>query len=264
MGEPDLVELREMLRTFSTRFDAGRPHLAAALDAVKTGRAATLIVSKLDRLSRSVHDASGLQHMPGGPAGRPSSLAVQPRPARRCCPKASLWVAETIAVESQVHSLHGRVGCSGAVVCIPGGLDAPRGTAGERVGVGRRAGCAVRTAERFVACSCWCDPGGRWGPRARLGIAAGCGRLERARERTESDRHLRAPVVAPIADADPTAIGVATDAATALTCGEVPVAVCDCVQVDDATLDNAVRAQLRSVEDVQHVSVAASGLVGGA
>src|SRR4051794_12815141 len=38
----------------------GRPQLAAALNAVETGQAATLVVAKLDRLSRSVHDAAGL------------------------------------------------------------------------------------------------------------------------------------------------------------------------------------------------------------
>src|SRR3954471_11509034 len=37
----------------------GRPQLAAALAAVESGRAATLVVAKIDRLSRSVHDASG-------------------------------------------------------------------------------------------------------------------------------------------------------------------------------------------------------------
>ena len=39
---------------------SGRPGLAAALEAVETGQAATLVVAKLDRLSRSVHDFSGL------------------------------------------------------------------------------------------------------------------------------------------------------------------------------------------------------------
>jgi len=38
----------------------GRPQLATALNAVETGQAATLVVAKLDRLSRSVHDAAGL------------------------------------------------------------------------------------------------------------------------------------------------------------------------------------------------------------
>src|SRR3954471_14904836 len=38
----------------------GRPQLAAALHAVETGQAATLVVAKLDRLSRSVQDAAGL------------------------------------------------------------------------------------------------------------------------------------------------------------------------------------------------------------
>lgn len=37
-----------------------RPGLADALAAVETGTAAALIVAKLDRLSRSVHDAAGL------------------------------------------------------------------------------------------------------------------------------------------------------------------------------------------------------------
>lgn len=37
-----------------------RPQLTAALSAVETGEAAILLVAKLDRLSRSVHDASGL------------------------------------------------------------------------------------------------------------------------------------------------------------------------------------------------------------
>lgn len=39
---------------------SGRPGLAAALEAVETGLAATLVCAKLDRLSRSVHDFSGL------------------------------------------------------------------------------------------------------------------------------------------------------------------------------------------------------------
>lgn len=38
----------------------GRPALAEALAAVESGRAASLVVAKLDRLSRSVHDAAGL------------------------------------------------------------------------------------------------------------------------------------------------------------------------------------------------------------
>lgn len=38
----------------------GRPQLAEALHAVESGQAAALVVAKLDRLSRSVHDASGL------------------------------------------------------------------------------------------------------------------------------------------------------------------------------------------------------------
>lgn len=38
----------------------GRPELAAALATVRSGGAAALVVAKLDRLSRSVHDFSGL------------------------------------------------------------------------------------------------------------------------------------------------------------------------------------------------------------
>lgn len=38
----------------------GRPELAEALAAVETGQAASLVVAKLDRLSRSVQDAAGL------------------------------------------------------------------------------------------------------------------------------------------------------------------------------------------------------------
>lgn len=38
----------------------GRPQLAAALATVRSGGAAALVVAKLDRLSRSVHDFSGL------------------------------------------------------------------------------------------------------------------------------------------------------------------------------------------------------------
>jgi DNA invertase Pin-like site-specific DNA recombinase len=37
-----------------------RPGLAEALDAVETGKGTVLMVAKLDRLTRSVHDASGL------------------------------------------------------------------------------------------------------------------------------------------------------------------------------------------------------------
>ncbi len=39
---------------------SGRPALADALDALDRGEASALIVAKLDRLSRSVHDAAGL------------------------------------------------------------------------------------------------------------------------------------------------------------------------------------------------------------
>lgn len=39
---------------------AGRPELAKALEAARTGEAEALVVAKLDRLSRSVHDFSGL------------------------------------------------------------------------------------------------------------------------------------------------------------------------------------------------------------
>ena len=38
----------------------GRPELARALATVRSGGAAALVVAKLDRLSRSVHDFSGL------------------------------------------------------------------------------------------------------------------------------------------------------------------------------------------------------------
>ena len=38
----------------------GRPALAAALKALKAGGASALVVSKLDRLARSVHDFAGL------------------------------------------------------------------------------------------------------------------------------------------------------------------------------------------------------------
>lgn len=38
----------------------GRPGLAAALEALDAGQADALVVAKLDRLSRSVHDAAGL------------------------------------------------------------------------------------------------------------------------------------------------------------------------------------------------------------
>ncbi len=41
---------------------ANRPGLLAALDRVETGAAQILMVSKLDRLSRSVHDFTGLLH----------------------------------------------------------------------------------------------------------------------------------------------------------------------------------------------------------
>jgi DNA invertase Pin-like site-specific DNA recombinase len=40
--------------------DLGRPALTAALDDMKAGLGSVLMVAKLDRLTRSVHDASGL------------------------------------------------------------------------------------------------------------------------------------------------------------------------------------------------------------
>lgn len=43
---------------YSGRSVDGRPGLAAALDAVASGRASALVVAKLDRLSRSVRDAA--------------------------------------------------------------------------------------------------------------------------------------------------------------------------------------------------------------
>ena len=44
---------------------SGRPGLTAAIRAVRTGEAACLVVSKMDRLSRSVHDFSGLLKQAG-------------------------------------------------------------------------------------------------------------------------------------------------------------------------------------------------------
>ncbi len=44
----------------SGKSTAGRPGLAAALTQLDSGAASALVVAKLDRLSRSVHDAAGL------------------------------------------------------------------------------------------------------------------------------------------------------------------------------------------------------------
>jgi DNA invertase Pin-like site-specific DNA recombinase len=43
----------------------GRPALSEALDVLDNGQAAALVVAKLDRLSRSVHDAAGLLERAG-------------------------------------------------------------------------------------------------------------------------------------------------------------------------------------------------------
>lgn len=44
---------------------AGRPALSEALEALDSGQAGALVVAKLDRLSRSVHDAAGLLERAG-------------------------------------------------------------------------------------------------------------------------------------------------------------------------------------------------------
>jgi DNA invertase Pin-like site-specific DNA recombinase len=57
---PRLEARRDVRGRRSLRQVAQRvAQLTAALDAVEIGRAATLVVAKLDRLSRSVQDAAG-------------------------------------------------------------------------------------------------------------------------------------------------------------------------------------------------------------
>jgi DNA invertase Pin-like site-specific DNA recombinase len=55
----ELVEVYEDAGV-SARSVSGRPGLRAALAALRAGEAGALVVSKLDRLSRSAHDATGL------------------------------------------------------------------------------------------------------------------------------------------------------------------------------------------------------------
>ena len=51
----------------------GRPAALAALDAVRAGKAAGLLVAKMDRLSRSVVDGAGLMERAGRRGGRCTS-----------------------------------------------------------------------------------------------------------------------------------------------------------------------------------------------